>query len=112
VRAGVLGDLLVQNDTPIAQQRDAVMCLHTKCRSRQDTRARPSMTRLKCGPLAAGAYGGASPHAVLVGALVQLAFQVVIEREPGGGQTGVELLGAAGPDDGRRDRLIRQYPGD
>src|ERR1700729_1653541 len=55
---------------------------------------------------------GRITHAVLMGALVQLVFQVVIEREFGGGQAGVELLGAACPDDGRRDGLIRQYPGD
>src|SRR5690349_21905104 len=58
-----------------------------------------------------GSAGGVA-HAVLVGELVELLLEVGVEGEADRGQAGVELVGAAGADDGRRDRRVGQDPGD
>jgi hypothetical protein len=47
-----------------------------------------------------------------VGELVEPGFRIVLEHELGRLQTRSNLVGVAGLDDGRGDRLIRQYPGD
>src|SRR5262249_54109996 len=53
-------------------------------------------------PLCGGsaALPGSVPQAVLVGVLVQLALEFVIDRELGRRQAGAELIRAARPDDG------------
>src|SRR5215472_1917888 len=71
---------------------------------------------LTCRPSRTGgtppALPGGITEAVFVGALIEPALELVVDREPGGGQTGAELLGAARPDDGRGDGRVREHPGD
>jgi hypothetical protein len=59
-----------------------------------------------------GDQRGGVAHAVLVSELVEAVFDLAVEHELCGREAVSELLGTAGPDDGRRDGRVCHSPGD